>query len=174
MKKLQVIALAFVAFVMLFSSCKKTDETNTALLCYKNGWVLTAATTSPAYKMSDGSNCTNLMECYLQECELDDVIAFTEDGGQTINPKEVCTDFGLQSQKASTWKFNADETYLYCQLPFFYNDNEDSFNEKQENCKIMSLTSDELKLAYTFEVYDVVSKAAEEYTFYLTYGHAKK
>ena len=174
MKKLQVIALAFVAFVMLFSSCKKTDESNTALLCYKNGWVLSEATSSPAYKMSGGENCTDLLLCYLEDCEKDDVIAFTEDGGQTINPKEVCTEWGIQSQKACTWKFNEDETVLYCQLPFFYNDNEDSYNEMQENCKVMSLTADELKLSYTFEIANEETKAAEQYTFYMTYVHAKK
>ena len=36
-------------------------HTNTELLCNPRGWVLSAATSAPAYLMPDGSYVTNLM-----------------------------------------------------------------------------------------------------------------
>ncbi|MCQ2285350.1 MAG: hypothetical protein MJZ76_00545 [Bacteroidales bacterium] len=172
MKNIKVIALAFVACTLLFASCKKTDLTKAEMLSYKYGWVLDAATTSPAYALSNGTFCTDLMtEGYLQECELDDIIKFDENGAMTIIPKETC-DFGYQSEVASTWKFNEAEDQLTMQIPFFYNDNETSFDEEFETCELMSLTEDELKIKFTFNDNESASKGV--YSFTLTYRHATK
>ena len=170
MKNFKIIALAFIACTMLFSSCKKGEQTKTAMLCYKYGWVLESATTSPAYALSNNTFCTDLMtEGYLNECELDDILTFTENGAQTITPKEVC-DFGYQKEVATTWSFNEAEDQLTLQLPFFYNNNNTSFDEEFETCEIMSLTNDELKIKYTFDDYE--SNAKTKYSFTLTYRHA--
>ena len=172
MKNLKVIALAFIACTMLFSSCKKGEQTKTAMLCYKYGWVLESATTSPAYRLSNGTFCTDLMtEGYLEACELDEIIKFTENGSQTIIPKEIC-DFGYQKEVATTWSFNEAEDELNFQLPFFYNANNTNFDEEFEKCEIMSLTNDELKIKFTFDDYEAGAKNA--YSFTLTYRHATK
>jgi len=112
-----------------------------------------------------------MTEGYLEECELDDIIKFTENGAQTITPKEVC-DFGYQKEVATTWSFNEAEDYLTFQLPFFYNDNNTSFNDEFETCQILSLTSEELKIKFTFN--DDESEAKGNYSFTLTYRHATK
>lgn len=175
MKNLKVIALAFIACTMLFASCKKVDQTNSAMLCYKYGWVLESATSSPAYALRNGSFCTDLMtEGYLEDCELDEILKFDENGAMVITPKEVC-DFGYQNEVATTWSFNEAEDTLNMQLPFFYNDNETSFDEEIESCQVMSLTNDELKIKYTFKDYAAPTKGQYNvYSFTLTYRHATK
>jgi len=167
MKKLTLVFTVVLAMGVLFTSCKK-DKTNTELLTITKGWVLSAATSSPAYLLSDDSYATNLMtDGYLEECELDEVIKFSEKGAQTIVPKDVCTDFGYQAETSALWSFNEDETLLKMQIPFFYNDDETSYDEEIEECTILSLTEDELRIKFTFN--DDKTPTKGTYTFTLTY-----
>ena len=171
MKKLTLVFTVVLAMGVLFTSCKK-DKTNTELLTISKGWVLSAATSSPAYALSDTSYATNLMtDGYLLECELDEVIKFSEDGAQTIVPNDVCEDFGYQMETAALWSFQEDETILKMQLPFFYNDDNTSYDADFEECKILSLTEDELRLKFTFNDDEVVTKGT--YSFTLTYVPAR-
>ncbi len=167
MKKLTLVFTVVLAMGVLFTSCKK-DKTNTELLTITKGWVLSAATSSPAYELADQSFATNLMtDGYLEECELDEVIKFSENGAQTIVPKDVCTDFGYQAETSALWSFNEDETILKMQIPFFYKDDGTSYDEEFEECTILSLTEDELRIKFTFN--DDETPAKGTYTFTLTY-----
>ena len=75
MKKVLVFALIAV-FALSLSSCgKKKEKTNTEKLSIEKGWVLSEATSSPAYHMSDGSYATNLIkDGYLYIPEEDDIL----------------------------------------------------------------------------------------------------
>jgi hypothetical protein len=168
MKALKLSLIAILACAALVS-CKKKDETadETAqkkaeyveFLTNKKGWVLESATSSPAYELSNGTFATNLMtEGYLEECELDEVIKFAENGGLTVNPgDDVCDG---ETEYASTWSLSEDLNYLSFQIPFFY-DNE------LEKCQILSLTKDQLRVKFTFDDYE--SDAKTKYSFTLTY-----
>lgn len=139
------------------------------LLTRPRGWKLSAATSSPAYQMADGSFVSDLMyEGYLYSCELDDIITFNADGSMLISPGTVfCEDFGYQYDVLSTWHFNADNTCLYFQIPFFYNEYYNSYDAEMECANIISLNDHELKLAFAFNDDDFPAKGT--YTFHLTY-----
>lgn len=166
-----MILLAVAATIMAFSSCKK-DETKTDLLTKPSkGWVLSEATSSPHYALQDGTFATDLMkDGYLDAFELDDIIKFKENGGQTIDPgKLIDPHYGYQAEVAATWSFNDDETILNMQIPFFYNDEGTSYDQEIENCDLLELTEDELRIKYTFN--DDLTKVM--YSFTLTYVPAK-
>jgi len=172
MKKGTLILTAVIAMAVIFSSCKEKEKTKTELLTIKKGWVLSAATSSPAYALSDGSFATDLMkDGYLYECELDEVIKFTDNGAQTIVPNTLCEEFGYQTETAALWTFEDDETILKMQLPMFYNAAGTSFDEEFEKCQILALTEKELRLKYTFT--DTENPTKGEYSFTLTYVPAK-
>lgn len=103
MKRNLILLTVLLSFGILFSACKKDEKTTTELLTYKKGWVLAEATSSPAYELANGSFATNLMtDGYLEECELDDVVIFADNGAQTIVPNTLC-DFGYQGETAALW-----------------------------------------------------------------------
>lgn len=174
MKKVFSVLAVAALFVIGFTSCDPTPEKTYAdYLTYEKGWVLTSATSNPAYHMSDGSYVTNLMtEGFLDACELDDIITFNANGTMSINPGTVIDpEFGYQQEVGAVWSFNADSTRIYMQLPFFYDQTDMMFDADVEECKIISLDENEMKLAFTFNAVD--NPAKEDYTFILTYKHAK-
>lgn len=173
--KRNLLILAVVAlFACSLNSCDPIEKSRTELLTIEKGWVLSFAISSPAYLMSDGvTQVTDLiMGGYLNECELDDIIIFNANGGQTINPgAAICEDFGYQTEKAGTWNFSEDESVLNFQVPFFYNDEYTTFDAELENATILSLTENELRVSYSFT--DESSPAKGNYTFTLTYVPVK-
>ncbi|MEG1555731.1 MAG: hypothetical protein RR356_03295 [Bacteroidales bacterium] len=176
MKK-NILTLVVATIVAItFSSCGDEPKTYTELLTISKGWVLSSATSSPAYELSNNTFATNLItDGYLSACEVDDIIKFTANGGETIEPgKTNCSSelgYGYTKSVAATWKFNAEETHLFFQIPFFYNAEGDSYDKEQENVEILSLTETELRVKYTFD--DVTSPAKTKYSFTLTYVPAK-
>ena len=85
-KVLSVLAIAAL-FLVGVTSCTQ-EKTATELLTQKNGWVLSSATSSPAYHLSDGSFATDLMtEGYLMAWELDDIIVFNENGSHLFRER---------------------------------------------------------------------------------------
>lgn len=168
MKKVLVFALVAI-FALSLSSCGKNKEkTNTEKLCIEKGWVLSAATSSPAYELLDGSYATDLInEGYLYNYEVDDIIKFQANGNLIINGgKNVpeSGDYQAEDKGVGTWKFSSDETKLTFQIPFFY-------DEQQEVADILELSETQLRVKYTFNDYDNPSKKA--YSFTLTYVPAK-
>ena len=179
MKKLLIFALTAV-FALSLSSCgknKKADgtteeqqKTKTELLCIEKGWVLSAATSSPAYELADGTFAINLMtDGYLYPYELDDIIIFNSNGNQVINggtnvPADPYEDYQQRDYGVGTWSFSDDETVLYFQIPFFY-------NEMKENAQVLALTENELRVKYTFN--DDEAPAKGTYSFTLTYVPVK-
>ncbi|MDR1112571.1 MAG: hypothetical protein LBL18_02270 [Bacteroidales bacterium] len=162
MKK-NILGAAVIAFALsLFaSSCGDSKEKTVVeyLTDAKNGWVLESATSSPAYVMKDGTNVTDLITGgYLKECELDDIIKFTKNGGLTVSPgKLICN---KETEYASTWTYNEETKVLRFQIPFFY-DNE------LENAVVTKCTEKQFRVNYTYN--DVENPAKKVYTFTLTY-----
>jgi len=168
MKALKLSLIAILACAALVS-CKKKDETTgnsenkraqyVEYLTNKKGWVLETATSSPAYVLLDETTCTDLMtEGYLEDCELDEILKFTSNGGLTVNPgNDVCDE---EEEYAATWKLSDDLKTLTFQIPFFYND-------EVEECQLLSLTEDQLRVKFTFT--DDEGNAKGIYSFTLTY-----
>lgn len=168
--KRNILVLAVIAiFAVALTSCgNQNKKTNTGKLCIEKGWVLSAATSSPAYALSDGSYATNLMtEGYLYDYELDDIIKFETNGNMKINGGAKVPetgDYQAEDKGVGTWAFNSDESKLTMQIPFFY-------DEATETVDILSLTETELRIKYTFNDYTAPAKTV--YSFTLTYVPAK-
>ena len=168
--KRNILVIALVAvFALSLSSCgKKTEKTNTEKLCIEKGWVLSAATSSPAYLMADGSYATNLIsDGFLYNYEVDDIIKFQANGNQIINGGKITPeagDYQATDKGVGKWFFNSDEKELSFQIPFFY-------DEEIETAQILNLSETELRVKYTFNATD--NPAKEAYSFILTYVPAK-
>lgn len=172
MKKTFLVLAAAAMIVLGFTSCGG-DKTYTELLTQQTkGWVLSAATSEPGYLLESGLRTANLMEGYLYDFEMDDIITFQENGIMTIDPgKLTAEDYGYQSTAVANWNLSADNTMLNMQLPFFYNESYMMYDQEVESCKILSLTSKELVIEFTFN--DDENPAKDTYTFTLTYVPAK-
>ncbi len=148
------------------------DKTNTEKLCNERGWILSAATITPAYLTVDGYYTTNWMTEVMSAIEVDDIIKFRADGAQFIYPGPrlpADDESGYLDSKASTWAFNADETKLIMQIPFFYDYSDGvparTFSPEYETTDILVLTEVELKLKYVF----TVENSKTTYSITLTY-----
>lgn len=166
-KALVVMAVAVLAVV--FNACTPQVKTTTDYLTgAKNGWVLSAATSSPAYVMENGEIVTDLMNGgFLYDYELDDIIAFTAEGVQTVDPgKNVDPEgHGYQSVVSYLWHLDqANEDWIYMQIPFFYDD-------VQEYCHILNIDENQMTLNCTINDDEPTTKGT--YTFNLVYVPAK-
>lgn len=173
MKKVfSVLAIAAMILVS-FSGCVG-DKTYTDYLTQKKGWVLASATSTPAYRMQDGSFVEDLMhDGYLEDFENEYVITFNEDGSEYVKPGKTIAPEGVEDAyraetQIGTWKFDNDliPLLLYMQVPFFYDD-------AVEICQISSLTEKELKIRCTIQDYNPEAKYDNDCTFTLTFVPAK-
>jgi hypothetical protein len=162
--KLMIVAICAVTL----TACPKEEKTTKDYLTgAKNGWVITKGTFDHTYVTTTGDPVNDLIEDeYLLECELDDIMTFLENGSQTINPgKNTCDDFGYQKEVAATWSLTGKT--LTCQLPFFYNDAETSFDAEPEVLTVVSIDDKEMVLRGTYKVEELPTK--EDFVFTLTY-----
>lgn len=174
MKKVFSVLAVAAMILVSFTSCNPNEKTYADYLTQKKGWVLSAATSNPAYEMADGSYVTNLMtEGYLHDFENDYIITFNEDGTEYVKPGKVVApeDFDPEwcyraETLIGTWSFDNDliPRILYMQVPFFY-------DAAVETCKLISLTENELKVSCTINDDDPTAKGT--YSFILTYVPAK-
>lgn len=166
MKKNLLIVAILAIFAGLFSACGPIEESDEALLTQSKGWVLSTATSSPAYALADGSFATDLIrDGYLYDCEVDDILYFHANGGLAINPgANLCEE--TDTEYASTWSLTSDENgkFLKFQIPFFS-------DEELEVAEVLALSTNELRVKYTFT--DDENPAKGTYSFTLTYVPAK-
>jgi len=166
------LALAVAALAVFFTACPGPVEKSKAelLASPKHGWVLSAAESSPAYHMASGEYVTNLMNGYLYDYELDDIMTFTVEGVQTLDPgTNIDPEYGLQEATSFLYSFDAvDDDWMYMQVPFILDANDQI---KQVYCHILNLTENEFKFNCTID--DVAAQTKDEYTFTLTYVPAK-
>ena len=172
MKKTLLVLFAAASLALCVSSCGDPKTTAEMLTGQTKGWVLSSATSNPAYELSSGRSVENLMDGYFYECEMDDIITFQENGVQLINPgKKIDAEWGYQAETYASWALSENDTKLTMQLPFFLDDTHFTFDLEPEVCTIASITSNQLVLEYKFN--DNESPAKGEYTFTLTYVPAK-
>lgn len=167
MKKNLLIVAILAIFAGLFSACNPIEVTDEALLTQSKGWVLSAGTSSPAYELLDGSYATDLIkDGYLLDCEVDDILYFSANGGLAINPGANVCEETPADEYASIWTLTSDENgkFLKFQIPFFYDD-------ELEVAEVLALSAEELRVKYTFT--DEESPAKGTYSFTLTYVPVK-
>lgn len=174
-RNILVIALVAIFAVALTSCGKKNEKTKTDKLCNSKGWTMVACTVTPAVEVS-GEMTNDWFGKYLYDYEQDDYVVFNSNGGMTIKPGNKLpdeTEDGYVEEKASTWKFNADETTLEYQIPFFYQPGNPArtFSQQFETATISKLSETEMVLIY--EAYLDFAKGNTKYTFTITYN-AKK
>lgn len=174
--KRNILVFALVAiFALTLSSCGKKEKTNTEKLCIEKGWVLKSITAAPVYHSATAGDVTDFYKYVLLENEKDDIIKFSQNHGQTINPGKILPtdeERGYTEEQATTWKFSADEKDLIFQIPFFYDytttDVPRTFDAEFETATITSLSETELVLTYTMNNID-----KEVCTLTLTYVPVK-
>jgi len=154
--KIQSIALLLmITGITTTLSCKKdkddssTVKTKTELLTVGN-WKYTACIISPAYDYyGDGNPVTNIFNI-LKPCEKDDFETYKTNGTWEYNEGPTKCDQSFPQIFSEAWRFTADETRLFIGT---------------SECTILELTSNTLKLRYSFE------DAGVTYTEEDTYGH---
>lgn len=172
MKKLFTILTA-VVLMILGCSCHRVHSNSDLLTNATMGWKLVEATSEPGYELPNGKIACNLIkDGYLYEYELDDKINFWSNGVQVIDPGvNVGLDgdprLGYQNTVEARWSLSLDQSTLNMQIPFFYNNEGTSYSEEVEICRIVSLSKNEMVLAYTWT--DEKPTAKGTYTFTLTY-----
>ena len=180
MKKVFCVLAVAALFLVGITSCTQ-PKTATELLTQKNGWVLSSATSAPAYHLSDGSFATDLMtEGYLMSWELDDIIVFNENGSHLLKPgknvPESAADGFVAETSLGNWAFDNAENpeFIFMQVPFLYDYDAEgnfTFDAAVEKCQVLALTENELRIKCTID--DTENPAKEVYSFTLTYVPAK-
>jgi len=157
---LTVVVLA----VVVFSSCKE-EKTNEELLTNKKGWVLSKATSTPAYENSEGVVDSDLARSWYYgdyACELNDILYFKSDGdGKRTVLASNCDGNIKQKETLGTWSFVSEEVdnlKLKFRLPFFEEDEEDVVT-------VTNLDEKNFEFTYTWSPYG----ATAVYTFRMTY-----
>jgi hypothetical protein len=175
MKKVLVFALIAVFALSLTSCGKDKEKTNTEKITTAKGWVLKAATVTPAVPVGEGTT-NNWYGDYLYDYEQDDIIVFNANGSFVIKPGNKVPEAdgdGYVEEVASTWKFNSDETKVTMQIPFFYDLSSNparTFNAQWEEADISSLTETEMVLIYKA---NTTFAKGTDYTWTLTYQAVK-
>lgn len=149
------------------------------LLTIPQGWVLSEATSSPSYELSNGVLVDDLMHGYLYDFEIDDIIRFSSDGTHCVHPNRILPEgleFGYtQETSLGQWHFDNPDNpaYLFMQIPFIYGDGLNTYNPAIEECRIISLTTDMLKISFTYIDDEYKNATKGSYTFTLTYVPAR-
>lgn len=150
------------------------------LLTIPQGWVLSEATSRPCYVFSNGEVVEDLMHGYLFDFETDDIIRFSSDGTHSVEPSYIIPsedfDYGYtQETSLGQWHFDNPDNpaYLFMQIPFIYGDGPNTYNPAIEECRIISLTTDMLKISFTYIDDEYKNATKGYYTFTLTYVPAR-
>ena len=170
MKKVLSVVALFA--VILFVGCDLKEKTFADYLTQQTkGWVLTAATSDPAYIMKNGERVTDLYNGgYLTAWEKEYVLIFQENGNVIVKPGKTVAPSAEDGYTAETnignWIINNVDgmDLLNCQIPFF-------MDEDVEVCRIVSLDNKKMELNCTINDDTPASKGT--YTFRLTYEPAK-
>ena len=167
MKKNILIVAICAVIAVVFTACPKPELTDEQLLTHSKGWVLSTATSVPAYENKDGVKSENLFVSFFDQCELDDILYFSKDGGSTMNfGKEICSwDNGTQ-MSLGNWRFvDATKEVLEFHLPYFFAAN--GINLALLEAKVVTLTDKEkgaetLQLRIPVEFTDDVTKGSNK------------
>ena len=131
MKKSFLMIAVSAMLVLSVTSCQEDKTGEDYLIDAKNGWELKNATSVPAYVKLDGTEVSNLMNGFMESCEVDDIMYFKNTDAQTIDPgkdKQTtnddfdCVERGEKS--LGNWSIANDEkSFTSFYLPYFPGDN---------------------------------------------------
>ena len=145
-----------------FTTLEAIGELYARMLCKPKGWKMVAATSSPAYQLSDGTFNSNLMQCFFQNYELDDILVFKMDGTHWIydNLNAVVDGAG---RPLGQWYFDnlVSPTVIHMRV------NDNDYWHTNYFCQILNLTENEFKIKLVQENPDPPAK--ENYRFTITY-----
>ena len=180
MKKTFLAAMALIV-AFAFTSCDKpVTPTNTDLLTQKSGWVLTSATSEPAFVPIEGDPSKDLFKSFFFDCEIDDINYFKlENKEHTLNAGKDGKTYDLEAEDCAKstkditlgkWKFiNDKETVLQFYLAAYYD--EKTGNYEALEAEIVTLDANTLQLSVP--IYEYTKSLEPQYHFTLTYTKAK-
>jgi len=149
-----------VTFTTLPEPDPDTVLTPTERLCRPNGWRLADTHIEPVYEMPDHTFISNLLDGYLWNYEIDDVLVFNADGTHYVNPGALTNPNGYTTTTSlGAWYYdNADNPqFITMRIPYLY-------NKPAIQCRIGTLSNSEFTIAYTF-----VDEDRAQYTVALRY-----
>ena len=171
-----LMALTLVCAITLSSCTKKEEEkeeptpkTKTELLTQVKGWVLTSATSIPAFEPLAGTPNEDLFKAFFEECEIDDINIFKTNGDMVLKyGGKLCAGQTGNEENLGKWQFIGDkEETLQFYLIAYY---EDNGNYTPLEAKIVDLSETSLKLRVPIYEY---RSADPKYQFTLTYKVAE-
>ena len=170
-----------VAALVLFNACNPVEKNHAYYLQNATkGWQMVSVKSVPAYQLESGVSLDELFANgdlehqtgYFYSYEKDDIIIFGENGVETINPGTLVPEEGAYTQTVTTsYTVDEDNSMLYFQMPWEYNDNFTAYDEEVEKCSISACDKDQLILIYTRN--DDENPAKAQNTFTITYEPAK-
>ncbi len=170
-----------VAALVLFNACNPVEKNHAYYLQNATkGWQMVSVKSVPAYQLESGVSLDELFANgdyehqtgYFYSYEKDDIVIFGENGVETINPGTLVPEEGAYTQTVTTsYTVDEDNSMLYFQMPWEYNDDFTAFDEEVEKCSISACDKDQLILIYTRN--DDENPAKAQNTFTITYEPAK-
>jgi len=172
-----LMALTLVCAITL-SSCSKKEEdpepivpkTKTELLTQSKGWMLIAATSSPAFPSGESQYADLFNSPVINDWDKDDVFYYGADFSVKVNPGAKLPPSGkiedgyIAEKSLGAWKFKNNETILEHYYPFFYEDDE------AEDMTLVDLTETKLVLQFKWQP-DLDKKT--DYTWIYTFAPKK-
>jgi len=170
MKKTFLAAMALI-IAFAFSACEKTETPETPtpeptkeeMLQTAKGWIMTAATSDPAYIMADGSGnaFTDLYKNFFESYELDDIYFYKEGGALEVDPGQI-GEYGYQKKETlGVWKLFSNNTKLVTKVPGFYDYDEVNNVWIMDEVNLIDITSTTLKYSFKWNVSDTKSKSIQ-------------
>jgi len=160
MKKTFLAAMALIV-AFAFSACEKTEPTKEEMLQTKKGWVMTAATSEPPYKMESqpGAAFPDLYKNYFESYELDDIYFYKEDGALQVDPGKT-GEWGYQKKETlGVWRLFENDSKLMTKVPGFYDFGEVDGVWEMDKVDVIDITETTLKFSFTWRVDDEVAKS---------------
>ncbi len=159
--------VAYGETVTFTTLAQESELSPTERLCRPRGWKLADTHIEPAYNLqNDWSGAIyidNLLDGYLYDYEIDDILVFNANGTHYVNPGTLTNPNGYTTiTSLGSWYFDNTDApqFITMRIPFRY-------NEPAVQCRIGTLSDSEFTIAYSF----VEDKAS--YTVALKYVPAE-
>jgi len=162
MKKTFLAAMALIV-AFAFSACEKPEPTKEEMLQAKKGWVMTAATSDPAYIMDDesGNAFTDLYKNFFEDYEQDDIYFYKEGGALEVDPLSI-GEYGYKKKETlGVWRLFNSDTKLVTKVPGFYDYDEVNKVWIMDEVNVIDITETTLKFSFTWKVSDAKAKGIQ-------------
>jgi len=183
MKKTFLAAMALIVAFAFTSCIEPVEPTKEEMLQAKKGWVMTAATSDPAYIMGDetGNAFTDLYKNYFFDYELDDIYFYKEGYALEVDPVKT-GEYGYQKKETlGIWRLFSNDTKLVTKVPGFYDYDEVNKLWIMDEVNVIDITETTLKYSFTWKASEEkamgiqgnrvprVTRGDEQYTWTFTF-----